>query len=224
MQRERPSPFDSEANRYDYWFQSRDGKAIFEIEKDCLRTLVQTVTGLWLEVGIGSGRFAMSLGISEGVDPSLVMVTIAARRGIHVVRGIGEDLPFQDAIFDGILMVTTLCFLTSPRRALSECHRVVHPLGTLVVAIVPAASTWGCFYRAKGCEGHPLYSKANFYTCDQVIHFCAETGFVFERAVSCLFTRPGEEPGANLEEGINESAGFVAMRFQQGVFRGRRSK
>ncbi len=68
--REKPSPFDGSAENYDLWFESREGKAIFENEKDCLRALLQISKGLWLEVGVGSGRFAFSLGISEGADPS----------------------------------------------------------------------------------------------------------------------------------------------------------
>jgi len=153
---QRSSLFDLEADRYDSWFESCEGKAIFEIEKNCLRALIQTDTGRWLEVGVGSGRFATSLGISVGVDPSMRMLTIAARRGIHVVRGTGEDLPYQDATFDGILMVTTLCFLTDVKKTLLECHRVLHSRETLVVAIVPAESAWGRLYKAKGGGGHPL--------------------------------------------------------------------
>jgi ubiquinone/menaquinone biosynthesis C-methylase UbiE len=139
----RLNPFDVEADRYDLWFGSCEGKAIFEIENNCLRTLIQTATGLWLEVGVGSGRFATSLGISEGVDPSMEMLTIAARRGVHVLRGIGEDLPYQDATFEGVLLVTTLCFLMDPKRALSECRRVLRASGTLALAIIPTESPWG---------------------------------------------------------------------------------
>ena len=204
-----------DAERYDLWFQSREGQAIFEIEKHCLRALIRTVTGLWLEVGLGSGRFATSLGISEGVDPSPGMLAIAARRNIHAVRGIGEDLPYQDATFDGVLMVTTLCFLIDPKRTLMECGRVLQRTGILVVGIVPAGSSWGRLYRAKGHEGHPLYSKAKFHTCEQVVRICADAGFVFDNAISCLHTPPGVEPMPSLEEGINESFGFVAMRFHQ---------
>ena len=64
MQEEAPNLFDTEADRYDLWFESAEGKAIFEIEQRCLRGLVQTDTGLWPEVGVGSGRFASSLGVS----------------------------------------------------------------------------------------------------------------------------------------------------------------
>jgi ubiquinone/menaquinone biosynthesis C-methylase UbiE len=141
------------------------------------------------------------------------MLALAARRGIDIVRGIGEDLPYRDGAFDGVLIVTTLCFLTDIKRTLSECHRVLRPSGILVVGIVPGESAWGRLYAAKGREGHPLYSYAKFYTCAQVVRICADAGFVLDRAISCLSTLPGEEPTPGLEEGINESAGFVAMRF-----------
>jgi ubiquinone/menaquinone biosynthesis C-methylase UbiE len=209
----RPSPFDVDAERYDSWFESHEGMAIFEIEKTSLRALIQACKGLWLEVGVGSGRFASSLGISEGVDPSSGLLVIAARRGVHIVRGIGENLPYQDATFDGVLVVTTLCFVGDAERTLSECHRVLRHRGVLVVRIVPAESSWGRLYMRKGSECHPLYSKAKFYTCEQVVRICGDTGFVLEKAISCLQTSPGEEPMPSLEEGINESAGFVAMRF-----------
>ncbi|MEW6111415.1 MAG: class I SAM-dependent methyltransferase [Thermodesulfobacteriota bacterium] len=212
---QRSCRFDADADRYDSWFESREGQAIFEIEKNCLRALIPTVAGLWLEVGVGSGRFAMSLGIGEGVDPSQEMLSIAARRDIQAVRGIGEDLPYRDAIFDGILMVTTLCFLTDAKRTLSECHRVLCPRGTLVVGIVPAESPWGRLCRAKGREGHRFYSKASFYTCEQVVRICGEAGFAFDRAVSCLSTHPHEEPRLDLKEGVNENTGFVALRFRK---------
>jgi SAM-dependent methyltransferase len=181
--------------------------------------LIQTVSGMWLEVGLGTGRFATSLGISGGVDPSLGMLAIAARRNVQAVRGIGENLPYQDGAFDGVLMVTTLCFLIDPKRTLSECARVLRRTGTLVVGIVPAESSWGRLYRAKGHEGHPLYSRAKFHTCEQVVCICADAGFVFDNAVSCIPTPPCVEPMPSLEEGINESAGFVAMRFQRDMIR-----
>lgn len=217
MQREKPSLFDTEAGRCDLWFESHRGKAIFEIEQACLRALFRSCKGRWLEVGVGSGRFAGALGISDGLDPSPAMLALAARRGIDTVRGRGEELPYRDATFDGILMVTTLCFLTDPKTTLSECHRVLRHGGSLFVGIVPAESAWGRLYRAKGREGHPFYSKARFYTCEQVVRLCAEAGFALDKAVSCLPSLPGEEPMPGLEEGINESAGFVAMRFQRDI-------
>lgn len=211
----RSNPFDADADRYDAWFESREGKAIFEIEKACLRTLLLPCKGLWLEVGVGSGRFAAALGISEGLDPASAMPAIAARRGIRTVCGVGEELPYRDDTFDGVLIVTTLCFLKDPDITLSECRRVLRLCGTLVVGIVPAESSWGRLYREKGRGGHPVYSKAKFYTCESVVRMCSDAAFVFEKAISCLHNSPPEEPTARLEEGINENAGFVAMRFKR---------
>ena len=80
------NPFDVEADRCDLWFESGEGKAVLEIEKSCPRGLLPIDKCLWLEVGVGTDRSAGSFGIRQGVDTSLKMPTIAARRGIHVVR------------------------------------------------------------------------------------------------------------------------------------------
>lgn len=213
------NPFDVEAERYDLWFESGKGKAIFEIEQSCLRMLIPCCEGRWLEVGVGTGRFAEALGISEGVDPSLRMLAIAATRGIHTIHGAAESLPYQTATFDGVLMVTTICFLTNAKKAVAEIHRVLRPNGVLVVGIVPAESPWGLLYREKGRKGHPVYSQATFHTCREVIRTCSDTGFALDEAASCLPTPPGEEPVTELQRGINEGAGFVAMRFKKGDLR-----
>jgi ubiquinone/menaquinone biosynthesis C-methylase UbiE len=213
--RGKPRLFDTAAEQYDLWFESPDGKAIFEIEKNSLLLLLLSERDRWLEVGVGSGRFSASFGISEGIDPSSGMLAIAAQRRIHLVRGIAEDLPYRDAIFHGILMVTTLCFLRDPKRALAEFYRILGFRGTLVVGMIPAEGAWGQLYITKGRKGHSLYSEAHFYTCREVVRLCADVGFAFEKAVSCLLTAPGNEPSPLLEEGMKENAGFVAMRFHK---------
>lgn len=209
------NPFDAEADQYDVWFESNEGKTIFEIEKSCLRMLIQRGEGRRLEVGVGTGRFAEALGISEGVDPSLPMLAMAAKRGILTTYGVGESLPYRNETFDGVLMVTTLCFLTNAKKALAEIHRVLRSNGVVVLGIVPAESQWGLLYSEKGRQGHPVYSQATFHTCREVIRTCTDTGLALDEAVSCLLTPPGEAPEPHLEKGINESAGFVAMRFKK---------
>ena len=174
-----------------------------------------TVQGRWLEVGVGTGRVADSLGISEGLDPSPRMLAIAAPRGIHAVRGVAEDLPYADSSLDGVVMVTTLCFLDDPVRALAECFRVLHAHGSLVVGIVPAESPWGKSYAAKGRDGHPLYSRAKFLTCKRLILMCNRVGFFLNTVVSCLLSAPGASVSSSLHCGIDENAGFVVMRFRK---------
>lgn len=116
---------------------------IFSTELKCLRSLSGRFHGRWLEVGVGTGRFAANLGATEGIDVSPRMLSIAAGRGIKVCEGRAEALPFPDRSFDGILMVLTLCFVAYPMQAIRECRRVLRSEGRLLLGIVPADSPLG---------------------------------------------------------------------------------
>ncbi len=207
-------PFDREAARYDAWFDSPDGRQIFVQEAACLRELIGGLTGRWLEVGVGTGRFARSLGVKEGVDPSRAVLEMAAVRGITTQVGYGEDLPYPDNTFDGVLMVVTICYLVDPTKALKECRRVLKENGRLIVGLVPADSPWGKLYAQKGDEGHLFYSAATFYTCRQVVKLAAHADFTLNGVRSCLFTSPGR-PVTYLSprKGLVRNAGFVAFEF-----------
>ena len=208
------NPFDELATKYDQWFDTPRGKAIFAAEVACLKMLMGKMGENWLEVGVGSGRFAMALGVSEGVDPSSPMLEMAGRRGILIRKGCGEKLPYPDYVFDGVFMATTLCFLSDPGKAFIESVRVLKNNGCLVLGFVPLDSPWGKSYLRKGREGHSFYSSARFYIRDQVLDMAASAGFVFDSAASCLFSPPEDfSVDSEVQQGIIKSAGFVAMKF-----------
>jgi SAM-dependent methyltransferase len=208
------NPYDTESGRYDLWFDSPEGCSIFAQETVCLRELISKVDGRWLEVGVGTGRFAQALGIREGIDPSSAMLAYALGRGIRTQVGYGENIPYSEDSFDGVLMVATICFLADPVKAFEECRRILKEEGRLVVGLVPADSPWGELYARKGHEGHHFYSVARFCTCNQILSIADTTGFIFDGAYSCLFTPPGD-PATDLSirEGIITNAGFVALQF-----------
>ena len=52
---------------------------------------------------------------------------------IHATVADAEKLPFPDRYFDAITMAFGLRNMTNKDRALSECHRVLKPGGTLVI-------------------------------------------------------------------------------------------
>ena len=56
------SPFDDLALEYDAWFD-KEGSLIFFIEVQAFMELLPILPKPWLEVGVGSGRFARALGI-----------------------------------------------------------------------------------------------------------------------------------------------------------------
>ena len=99
VQREMASPgiavFGEHAERYDAWFESARGRTLFESEVRCLRRLSNGLPRPWLEVGVGTGRFAQALGVDVGVDPALRALRLAAQRGVQVVTALGEAIPLR---------------------------------------------------------------------------------------------------------------------------------
>ena len=171
------NPVDDASAEYDAWFDSALGRRVFAQEVACLQKLMHPASGRWLEVGVGSGRFAAALGVKEGIDPSAAMLAMARQRGIQTVHAAGECLPYAQECFDGVLMATTLCFLADPARAFHECCRVLKDSGRLVVGLIPANSSWGRLYARKAAGGHPVYSAATFHTCAEVVSLAAAAGF-----------------------------------------------
>ena len=53
--------FDELAAEYDAWFEE-EGKVIFATEVQALQEVLPSLPEPWLEVGVGSGRFAQALG------------------------------------------------------------------------------------------------------------------------------------------------------------------
>ena len=104
----RVAPFEAHHQRYEAWFEKHEAAYISEFL--ALRPFVPR-EGCGVEIGVGSGRFAVPLGVQVGVDPSPAMLLHASARGIKVVEGVAENLPFEVGTFDYALVVTTICFV-----------------------------------------------------------------------------------------------------------------
>ena len=209
--------FDSRAREYDAWYDTEAGKAIFAMEVDCLKPLLHGYSRPYLEVGVGSGRFAEALGIEYGVDPAPALMHMAKARGVKVAEATGEELPFPDEIFGGLLMALTLCFLDNPQKALEEEWRVLQTKGGLVLGLIFRDSPWAEFYAIKGKEGHPIYSKARFFSKEEVESLLRICGFKVLDCHSTLFQPPGQSTYQHESSvsGYFQSAGFVAVGSQR---------
>ena len=94
--------FDVLAKRYDAWYDKPFGKSAFNLEKACIKSLCKNLQRPFLEIGVGTGRFAQALKIEYGVDVSTGVLEFAKQREIIAVRGEGESLPFVDSVFDAV--------------------------------------------------------------------------------------------------------------------------
>jgi len=205
------SPFDDLAAEYDAWFD-KEGSLIFLIEVQAFKSLLPSLPKPWLEIGVGSGRFAQALGIETGIDPSIKLIEMARRRGVTAFLGGGKQELFDEESFGTVFLIVTLCFLDSPLEALKEANRILMPGGKIVLGLVLKESPWGQFYQMKKAQGHRFYKYATFYSGDEVVKLIVQAGFVTEKIVSTLFQKPGEakiveEP----KEGYLPGAGFTII-------------
>ena len=210
------APFERWTSRYDQWFDGEKGERIFRVEAACMRDLLVDAPRPWLEIGVGTGRFAEVLHVDEGIDPSPAVLKYASERGITTHVGEGEDLFYGDNHFGAVFLIVTICFLRNPARVLSECRRILKPGGLLLVGLVPKNSSWGQSYMAEGQQGHPFYAPATFYTTAEIVGMCERAGFFLEDSRSCLLESPDSIVSAYKppEKGIISGAGFVCMRFK----------
>ena len=203
--------FDSLAWAYDAWFEE-EGRFIFASEVKALRQALPLLPKPWIEVGVGSGRFAQALGIDIGLDPSSKLLEMARNRGISVFLGRGEEMPFQDGVFGTAFFVVTLCFVDSPRKVLGEAARLLKSQGKVVLGLVLKESPWGQLYQREKETGHRFYSHAMFYSYGEVGVLLNQAGFSVEQITSTLFQSPGEVNHIELpRQGFYADAGFTVI-------------
>jgi SAM-dependent methyltransferase len=197
-------PFDRFAEAYDRWFDEHPD--LYAAELAVLRDLVPR-EGEGMEVGAGSGLFAAPLGIGIGVEPSETMAGKARARGIEILPGTAEDLPFEGERFDFVLMVTTICFVDDVGKSFREIFRVLKPGGCVLLGFVDRESELGKRYLARRLTSR-FYKDATFFSTREVTERLQETGFAVSDVRQTLV--PGEAPSVILE-GAGRG-GFVAIK------------
>jgi SAM-dependent methyltransferase len=206
--------FEELAERYDAWYDGSVGRVAFPLEVAVLQPLLMGSPKPWIEIGVGSGRFAKELQVDIGVDPAIKPLLLARQRNIAVVQAVGENLPFRDASFGAVLIVVTLCFVSDPVCVLREARRVLRDDGSLVLGMIFADSPWGEFYKRKASEGHPFYSSAHFLSRTDLKQMLDFVGFRVVAARSTLRQAPSDfslhpEP---VLDGDLPDAGFVGWK------------
>lgn len=203
--------FDNNVDRYEQWFV--DNPLAYVSELRAVRELVPT-NSHGIEIGIGTGRFAAPLGITRGIEPSRSMAELARKKGIEVVAGAAEHLPFMDNEFGFVLMVTTVCFLDDMDLAFREARRVLKPGGSFVVGYVDRDSPLGRDYQTRK-DGSAFYRHATFYTTKDIAAALERAGFGSFEYRQTLFqpleTMAEVEP---VKEGFGEGS-FVVVRAEK---------
>lgn len=198
--------FAENAGQYDDWYNHNYDRYVAELA--AIRELMPDCNEK-LEIGVGSGRFAAPLGIEHGLDPAEEMLALARKRGIKTVKGVAENLPYDDNSFDYVLMTTTVCFLDDINAAFAEVLRVLKPSGTFSIAFVDKNSSLGQDYKKR--IDSKFYAAAKFYSPDEIIVLLNNAGFEVTIVNQTLLCK--DECHFDLKSGYGQGA-FVIVNSQ----------
>jgi len=165
--------FNQNTQEYDQWYEKHS--AVYQSEILVIQQAIpQNKKGI--EIGVGTGRFAVPLNIKFGVEPSENMARVAEQRGITVYKASAEKLPIDNATFDFVLMVTTVCFLSDLPKAFSEVYRILKPNGEIILAIIDKNSELGRKYE-KEKSSNKFYSDAHFHSTEELTVLLQQSHF-----------------------------------------------
>lgn len=200
--------FDKNVLRYEAWFT--DHPFAYMSELHAVQDLLP-LSRNGIEIGMGTGRFSAPLGIERGIEPSRPMAELAKKKGLDVVFGVAERLPYKNAGLDFCLMVTTVCFLDDIDLAFQEAFRVLKQDGSFIIGFVEKNSPLGIAYEQQKHES-AFYENATFYSVDALLMHLKKAGFKKFRFCQTLFDplQDMQEP-SEVKEGFGEGS-FVVIR------------
>lgn len=169
--------FERLAQRYDAWYATPLGAWADRIERAAVfRILDLRTSDRLLDLGTGTGRYASGAARAgaqvTGVDASPAMLALARANAtgypVTLVQADMTALPFDDAYFDAVLIVTGLCSVARPDAVLHEAARVLRPGGRLVVGELNRWSLWVLGRRLRGLVRPTIYHSAHFHSIGEL--------------------------------------------------------
>jgi SAM-dependent methyltransferase len=189
---------------YDAWYDVH--RTLYATELAALERAVPR--GLGLEIGVGTGRFAAPLSVRFGLDPAFNMLGPASRRGLSVVQGLGEDLPFKRDSLDFVLVTFVLEFVDDSRRFLEEAAGVLRRGGFLVIGMIDRDTAWGRHFAEKTPLGRHFHPPS----LQELVPLLESVGLETEDISQTLFAPPPDLPAVEEPRPGSGDGGFVVIK------------
>lgn len=201
--------FEEHVKEYEKWFQEHP--AILETEAEAIRALLPEGESRGIEIGSGSGHLALALGLKEGVEPSDTLRQLSIERGLEVIAGKAEELPFKDMTFDFVILSTSLHYIEDIERAFREAYRVIKPAGCFILGFIDPKSSIGKEYLLRRKQS-TFYRMAKFYNLETLERKLYESGFKQLRHFQTLFGTTAEITQVQLPRPGIGSGSFILIK------------
>jgi len=171
--------FNSQAETYEDYYLTEQGKAIDKSEKDCVKSFLDEFpkTNI-LELGCGTGywsKWFVELGFSVyGIDIADKMLQKARSKELQNCEFVNmsmTELEFEDNSIENIIAITSLEFSSDLDETFSEIKRVLKPNGNFVAAVLNSNSVIGL-----NKKNNPTFANANFFSMDSLKSRLSEFG------------------------------------------------
>jgi ubiquinone/menaquinone biosynthesis C-methylase UbiE len=226
MPQKKDKLFDEWPETYDRWFTTPIGALVKHCESELILDLLRPAPSeLILDAGCGTGIFTSGILAAGskvcGLDLSLPMLRRGREKARHslfeVVVGDILKLPFPAEVFDKVVSITALEFVSDARAAIDELFRVTRRGGCIVVATLNSLSPWATRRKEEAKKGHRLFQKAFFRSPDEMlslvpVHGVAKTAIHFQKDDDPAKAAEIESEGRR--RGLNTGA-FVAVRWKK---------
>jgi ubiquinone/menaquinone biosynthesis C-methylase UbiE len=141
------------------------------------------------------------------------MLRLAKERGILVVQGIGESLPFKDESFNFVQIVFVIEFIDNLFLFFREAARTLGRNGALILGFIDRDSRWGRYYAQNPSRRKCFHPPS----VEEILDILEKIGMIFQEAFQILFQPPPdidrkEEPKSGFGEG-----GFIVLKARKRV-------
>jgi ubiquinone/menaquinone biosynthesis C-methylase UbiE len=112
-------------------------------------------------------------------------------KNIEFIKLSAENpLPFKDGEFDGILFLDVLEHIYNRDQILKECHRVLKPKATMVLAIPNSETPWKKFQKSAEVNFYSDIDHKIEYTKEEILWEHKKTGFKVKKIKPIVYDFP----------------------------------
>lgn len=166
----------SEETHWEKAAKTRMGKYLTRIETDFVfKSITLSQTSTIMDVGTEAGRFST---IASGKKATVIGIDIDSyglkrlklkTKNVAVIQADARKMPLKDDIFDAIIMIEVLDYISDLNEAFAECYRTLKSNATLILSFGNKRSLKSQLRKLRG--------KSYRHSYNTVIKSLSKTGF-----------------------------------------------